>query len=219
MITARRLFGLVLALAGLALAGFAFAGSAAAWSATEDGSPSCVPGYAGNWVAHFTVHNDPTASFGPGTISGTGTALDGQVLSAGGGTASVDINEPHATSSVTVGGIVTWHTGEHAPFSHSEYIPQSCVVSTPTPTPTPTTTTPTPTPTHTHTPPPTSTVPVTTPVTHPVTHSTTPVAVTSSKPTLAETGTKTTAMVILAGLLLLGGFGMVCLGWPARRNH
>lgn len=202
----RRFAALTATLLGLGLLIFTLAGAASAWSGSEDGTPTCQPGNAGDWVANFTVHNDPDASFGAATISGTGTALDGQMVAAGGGTRSVAINEPHATGSVTVAGILTWSGGQTAPFTHTETIPPACVVTTPTPTKS-----------HTHSPPPTHSHSKTPPAstTAPVT-STSPVAVASSPPPLATTGTDSTLLITMAAALIAGGVALFTVG---RRRH
>ncbi|HEV7194097.1 MAG TPA: hypothetical protein VGN35_12935 [Jatrophihabitantaceae bacterium] len=117
-------FGSITTIVGLMTLGLAFASQSNASQLAATSAANC--GGSG-WSDTVTVTNSPRASNGTATISGTGTALDGAVLAAGGGQQSVTLGEPLSVASVTVAGRLTWQGGKYtAPFSTTALKPASC---------------------------------------------------------------------------------------------
>lgn len=118
--------------AGLVVLGIAFPALASAHTPSITNSTSCSTAGDGSWNVTFTVHNDPSSSYGVANISGTGTGLDGKQVATGGGTQSVTLHEPSSAASVSISGTLTWpKDGYHAPFSDSANKPNGCTPNTP----------------------------------------------------------------------------------------
>ena len=79
-------------------------------------------------MATVTVSNSPNAKVGAATVSGTGTALDGTQLAAGGGQRSITLSEPSTVSQVTVTGVLTWAKYD-APFRTTATQPAACAAA------------------------------------------------------------------------------------------
>ena len=118
-----RWIGGISTIIGLVTLSLAFAGGAGAAQQAAVSSVSCA---SGGWTDTVTISNSPLASNGVATISGTGTALDGTQLPAGGGHQSLVLSEPLSVKAVTVAGSLSWPKGFHAPFSTTALKPSSC---------------------------------------------------------------------------------------------
>jgi hypothetical protein len=115
--------GVISVVTGLIITGLAFAGQATASLPAATSVASCSTS---GWTDTVTVTNSPVASNGPATISGTGTALDGATLAAGGGQHTVALSEPLTVASVTVSGTLSWPQNYVAPFRTTATNPGSC---------------------------------------------------------------------------------------------
>jgi hypothetical protein len=111
-------------LTGFCMMAIAFPGTA---SAGEQAARSAAGCGVNSWTDTVTVSNSPTASDGVAVISGTGTALDGQHLAAGGGQQTLRLTEPFSVATVTVSGVLTWPARAFtAPFTTTARQPSSC---------------------------------------------------------------------------------------------
>jgi hypothetical protein len=118
-----RWLGGITTIIGLVTLSLAFAGGATAAQQAAASATTCT---SGGWSDTVTVTNSPVAANGDATIGGTGTALDGVVLPAGGGHQSLVLGEQVAVKAVTVSGTLSWAKGYHAPFSTTGLKPTSC---------------------------------------------------------------------------------------------
>jgi hypothetical protein len=125
-----RSIGIAALLAGLTTLALAFPTLADATSSAATASSSCAPN---GWTATITVRNSPNATLGAATITGTGTALDGTTLAAGGGQRTLQLAEPFSVATVTIAGTMSWASGYHAPFLVTATEPTGCRVGLLTP--------------------------------------------------------------------------------------
>lgn len=115
--------GIVAVVTGLVTVGLAFPAGASAGAQAVTSTASCA---SNSWIDTVTATNTPDPTTGVATVSGTGTALDGRELAAGGGQQTVSLTEPLTVATVTVAGELTWPGGFHAPFTTTAKQPANC---------------------------------------------------------------------------------------------
>lgn len=96
-------------------------------SASQQAATSSTGCSTNGWTDTVTVTNSPNASAGEAVISGTGTALDGSTLAAGGGSQTIVLDEPFSVASVTVSGTLSWSSTKFsAPIVTVATQPKDC---------------------------------------------------------------------------------------------